>query len=165
MKIHTNKTQRVLHSTDISLYEILPSGVVFPKNANEVGEILNTTIKTNLSSKEKVTIHSRGAGTGTAGQSLGKGIIINFTRHMDHIIEIGDHYVDVEPGVLLGKLNIHLSKHGVFMPVDPSSMEVCSVGGMVANNSAGEKTLSFGQTERYVKKLKVIFSDGNEYEY
>ncbi|MCX6112458.1 MAG: FAD-binding protein, partial [Proteobacteria bacterium] len=104
-KLYKDKTQRVLQSTDTSLYEILPTGVVFPNNAQEVYEILRSVINSNLKSKDKITIHPKGAGTATAGQSLGKGIIINFTRHMNHIVKMENNYVDVEPGIILGKLN------------------------------------------------------------
>jgi FAD/FMN-containing dehydrogenase/ferredoxin len=171
LKLHKDKTQRVLHSSDISLYEILPSGVVFPQTAEEVEDVLRTVKALNASSKDKTTIHSRGAGTAAAGQSLGKGIVVNFTRSMNRIIEVdkinvdGDplndiHYVDTEPGVILGKLNKHLAKYGLFMPVDPSSIDVCSLGGMVANNSSGIHSYLYGDTKDYVLELEGYWADG-----
>jgi FAD/FMN-containing dehydrogenase len=170
-KLHKDKTQRVLHSTDISLYEILPSGVVFPMDEQEVEDILRYVNALNADSKEKTTVHSRGAGTAAAGQSLGKGIVVNFTRSMNRIIKVheggttsvgsaDDAYVDVEPGVILGRLNKHLSKYGLFMPVDPSSIDVCSVGGMVANNSSGIHSYLYGDTKDYVTELEGHWADG-----
>lgn len=154
MKLHQDKTQRVLYSTDISMFEILPSAVTFPRNHKDVENILKL-------SDRKITIHSRGTGTGTVGQSLGKGIIIDFSRHMNRIIEQSNTYVDVEPGIILGKLNEELNKRGLFVPVDPSSYDVCTVGGMVANNSSGIHSYLYGDTKDFVCELEGYWADGS----
>ena len=150
-----NKTERVLHSSDISIFEILPSGVFFPKNPKE--------LENTLLHSEANSIHPRGAGTSVAGQSLGKGLIIDFTKHMNKIIKISPNYVDVEPGALLGDLNKTLKDQGSFIPVDPSSAELCSVGGMVANNSSGIHSYLYGDTKDYVLELEGFYADGTSF--
>ncbi|MEI6093472.1 MAG: FAD-binding and (Fe-S)-binding domain-containing protein [bacterium] len=156
-KLYKDKAQRVLYSTDISMFEILPSGVFFPKNQKEV----ETLLRQNALSNEKLTIHARGAGTGTAGQSLGNGIIIDFSRYMNQIIETRETYVDVEPGIILGDLNQQLKTIDLFVPVDPSSGDVCTVGGMVANNSSGIHSYLYGDTKDYVSELEGFWADGS----
>ena len=149
-----SKTQRVLNSTDISMFEILPSEVLYPKNKNDIKKaILHAN-------KQNKTIHARGCGTSTAGQSLGNGLLIDFSRYMNKVININNNYIDVEPGIVLGKLNERLKPLKKFMPVDPSSADVCSVGGMVANNSSGIHSYLYGDTKDYVLGLEGYFVDG-----
>jgi FAD/FMN-containing dehydrogenase/ferredoxin len=148
-----NKSKRVLYSSDISIFELIPSGVFFPKNQKELQRtLLNTSAR---------SIHPRGAGTSAAGQSLGKGLVIDFTRHMNKIIKIASNYVDIEPGIILSELNKKLKEHGTFMPVDPSSEALCSVGGMVANNSSGIHSYLYGDTKDYVLELEGFYADGS----
>ena len=80
---------------------------------------------------------------------------------MNHILKMENNYVDVEPGIILGKLNIKLNKRGLFMPVDPSSSDVCSVGGMVANNSSGIHSYLYGDIKDYVTELEGYWADGS----
>ncbi|MFH1224100.1 MAG: FAD-binding oxidoreductase, partial [Pseudomonadota bacterium] len=129
--INRLKVLRVLEASDTSLYEIIPEGVLFPKNADDVKNIIIAAVNTG------VTVHPRGTGTSTAGQSLGNGIVLDFSKYMKNIVAVGNDYVDVEPGLILGKLNSYLEKRNVFIPVDPSSAAMCSVGGMVSNNASG----------------------------
>lgn len=147
-----NKAERVLHSSDISIFELVPSGVFYPKNLKELENTLLNTVAS--------TIHPRGAGTSAAGQSLGKGLVIDFTKHMNRVIKIDADHVDIEPGILLGDLNKELKKRGAFIPVDPSSEALCSVGGMVANNSSGIHSYLYGDTKDYVTELEGFYADG-----
>lgn len=151
---HSSKAQRVLHSTDVSMFQVLPSKVIYPKDNTEIKKAIEQAIKLS------VPIHARGCGTSTAGQSLGEGILMDFSRYMNKVLDIKDNYVDVEPGLILGDLNGTLRPKGVFMPVDPSSAEVCSVGGIVANNSSGIHSYMYGDTKDYVMGLEGFFADG-----
>ncbi len=155
MTKNISKVQRILHSTDISMFEVLPAKVICPKEKEDVKKAIKNA------KQEHLTVHARGCGTSTAGQSLGEGILMDFSRNMDGIIEIKDNYVDIEPGIVLGKLNETLRPLGLFMPVDPSSAEVCSVGGMVSNNSSGIHSYMYGDTKDYVIGLEGYFADGN----
>ena len=152
--IDTDLVQRVLYSTDISLYEIIPSGVATPKNEEEVKTLIDLCTNTGLS------ITARGSGTSTAGQAIGSGIIIDYSKHMNSIIAIEKDYVDVQPGIILAELNKELESHGLVFPVDPSSMDVCTIGGMVGNNSSGIHSFLYGDTKDYVIGLEGFWADG-----
>jgi len=153
--INTSKTERVLYASDVSIYEIIPCGVAFPKGPDEVRALLD------IANRENVPLHPRGTGTSTVGQSLGNGISIDFSKHMNKIMHIDKDYVDVEPGITLGKLNSVLEKKGLFMPVDPSSMNMCSVGGMVSNNASGIHSFLYGDTKDHVLGLEGFWADGS----
>jgi len=152
--------RRVLYSTDISLYEVIPSGVAIPKTEQDVKDVLEFCIANGLS------ITPRGSGTSTAGQAIGAGVIMDYSKFMNKMIHIhvstapGESYVDVQPGILLSQLNKELEKLGVFFPVDPSSMDVCTVGGMVGNNSSGIHSFLYGDTKDYVVGLEGFWADG-----
>ncbi len=137
------------------MFECIPKKIYYPKNKEELQKIL-IEAKNN-----KITIHPRGCGTSTAGQSLGHGVLIDTARYMNKILNIGKDYVEVEPGIILEELNKKLKLFGLFMPVDPSSHEVCSVGGMVSNNSSGIHSYLYGDTKDYVIGLEGYFSDTN----
>ncbi|HOW17093.1 MAG TPA: FAD-binding oxidoreductase, partial [bacterium] len=152
-----SKVQRVLYSTDISMFECVPKKIYYPKNKQELQKIL---IK---AKKNKITIHPRGCGTSTAGQSLGHGVLIDTARYMNRILHIGKDYVDVEPGIILEELNKKLKPFGLFMPVDPSSHEVCSIGGMVSNNSSGIHSYLYGDTKDYVIGIEGYFANTDSF--
>ena len=152
--INKDLLQRVLYSTDISLYEILPMGVAVPKTEQEVKNIMDICIQ------QGISVTPRGTGTSTAGQAIGSGIIIDYSKFMNKLLAVGNDYVDVQPGIVLSELNKQLKKHGLFFPVDPSSMEVCTIGGMVGNNSSGIHSFLYGDTKDYVVGLEGFWADG-----
>jgi len=152
--INTDLIQRVLYSTDISLYEMLPTGVATPRTEQEVKKILDICIQKGIS------VTPRGSGTSTAGQAIGDGIIIDYSKFMNNLLIVGKDYVDVQPGIILADLNEQLKKQGIFFPVDPSSMEVCTIGGMVGNNSSGIHSFLYGDTKDYVVGLEGFWADG-----
>jgi len=151
------------YSRDASLFEIKPKLVIFPKNSEDV----KTAVKWVNDNKEKdpsLSITARSAGTCMSGGSLNESVIIDFTRYMNRIIEVKDDYAIVEPGCFYRDFDKATRKIGKIMPTYTASREICAVGGMVANNAGGEKSIKYGKVENHIKKLKVIFSDGNEYE-
>ncbi len=148
-----------LNSRDASIFEITPEVVVSPKDSKDVGEI----VKYVLSSDKKLSITPRSAGTDMSGGSIGESIILDMTHHFNTIIDIENNTATVEPGVYYRDLEKILKKQGLLLPSYPASKNSCTVGGMTANNSSGEKTLSYGSTIRYVNSLKAVLSDGNEY--
>ncbi len=150
----------VAHSRDASLFEVMPKTVVFPRDADDVKALVRFV---HANPALKLSLTARAAGTDMTGGPLNESIIVDFTRHMNRIKEIGHGFVIVEPGLYYRDLERALAERGMLLPSYPASKNICAVGGMVANNSGGEKTLRYGKTERYVKRLKVVLSDGNEY--
>ncbi|MFY3741353.1 MAG: FAD/FMN-containing dehydrogenase/Fe-S oxidoreductase [Candidatus Nitrosomirales archaeon] len=149
--------QRCMYATDASAYEIMPKCVVLPKNTDDVIKVVKFAYDNNLA------VIARGGGTGLAGQAVGDGIIIDFTKYMNKILEINEkeNYVVVEPGIYKGILDVELNKHGKFLPPDPSSANYCALGGMIATNASGAHTVKYGSTIDYVLSLDVVLSNGD----
>lgn len=145
---------RQVYSVDASHYEVMPSIVVQPKDAHDVSKVCR------YASEKKTSVTARGAGTGLLGQSLTDGIVMDFTKHMNRVIEIGDRYIIVEPGIVKAVLDKELKKHGKFLPVDPASSNYCTIGGMIANNSSGVHGLGYGNTVDFLQDANVVFADG-----
>ncbi|HDJ89282.1 MAG TPA: FAD-binding oxidoreductase, partial [Thermoprotei archaeon] len=155
--VYWDRVMRALYSTDASIYEVMPLAVVFPKN---VGDVINVV---KYGYRNGVSIHARGAGSSLAGQAIGSGIILDFTKYMNRIIEMNveENYVWVEPGIVMEKLNEVLEKYGKFFPPDPASSHFCTIGGMIGNNASGMRSVKYGNTIDYVEELKVVLSNGD----
>lgn len=147
------------YSTDASIFKIRPKLIVFPKTSQDVEKLVEF-----VSSRKDLSIIPRSAGTDMSGGAIGEGIILDMTKYFNKIVSINDNSSVVEPGVYYKDFEVETLKKDLILPSYTASKDINTVGGMVANNSAGEKTLSFGQTQDYVEGLKVILSDGNEYE-
>ena len=145
---------REIYSVDASHYTIKPSMIACPSDESDVEEICQYCFSKSL------PITARGAGTGLLGQALSNSIIIDFTRHMNKILEVGTDYVVVQPGLVKGILDKELKKKGKFFPPDPASSNYCTVGGMIANNSSGAHCLAYGSTIDLLQELRVVYSDG-----
>lgn len=148
------------YSRDASLFEIQPKLVVQPIDTNDLKRLIAFVTANH---QRGLSLTARSAGTDMTGGPLTESIVVDMTRHFDRVIEIGDGYAVVEPGVHYRDFDRLTAKTGQQLPCYPASRELCTVGGMVANNSGGEKTLTYGKTERYVKELNVVLADGNEY--
>ena len=148
---------KVKYSKDASIFEITPQVVVYPKNSEDVKNIVKFATKNHLS------ITPRSGGTDMSGAAVGDSIVVDMTRYFNQVLEIGEGYALTQPGVFYRDFEKQTLEKGYLLPCYPASREICTVGGMVGNNSAGEKTLSFGQTHEYVEQLKMVLSDGNEY--
>ena len=146
---------REIYSVDASNYVIKPSLIFHPQDDNEVLQIMM------YAQKKGVSITCKGAGTGLVGQSLGSGIVIDFARKMNKILEITDDHVIVQPGVVKTVLDIELRKRGKFLPPDPSSSNYCTIGGMIANNASGPHGLGYGSIIDYVDAVNIIYADGS----
>ena len=145
---------REIYSVDASNYVIKPSLIFQPRDDDEILQIMT------YAKKNGISITCKGAGTGLVGQSLGSGIIIDFARKMDKILEISDEYVIVQPGVVKSVLDIELRKRGKFLPPDPSSSNYCTLGGMIANNASGPHGLGYGSIIDYIDAVNIIYADG-----
>jgi len=153
-EILSDSWSRDIYSVDASHYTIRPSMIACPTDESDVKEICHYCFA------KSISITARGAGTGLIGQSLSNGVIIDFTRHMNKILEVGPDYVDVQPGLVKGILDKELKKKGKFFPPDPASSNYCTVGGMIANNSSGAHCLAYGNTIDLLQELRVVYSDG-----
>lgn len=147
------------YSRDASLFEVRPQVVVFPKDAEDIKDLVNFA----NDNPEKISLTARSGGTDMSGGVLTESVVVDVTRHLNRIKEIGNNFAVVQPGVYYRDFEKETLKHNLLLPSYPASREICAVGGMVANNSGGEKTLAYGKTEDYVMELRVVLSDGNEY--
>ena len=148
-------------STDGSILAVQPAVVVYPRSENDVRKVTRFTWQ--LAERGRVIpITARGAGTDQAGAALGSGIIIAFPAHMHRILELDDKsgVVVVEPGTNYGRLQQALHTHERFIPPYPPSLEYSTIGGAVANNASGEKSVKYGSTRDFVKSLRVVLANG-----
>ena len=145
---------RDLYSTDSSWYKVIPVGVVSPANVEDVQTLVE------YCAKNDIALIPRGAGTGLAGQAIGYGIIVDFSRLMNQVVSHTSDSVTVQPGVILASLNQHLGLHEKFFPIDPASSSLCTLGGMIATNAAGAHGIKYGATKDFVRELTVVLANG-----
>ena len=153
-EILSDSWSRKIYSVDASSEFITPSVITCPDDEYDIQKICQ------YSFSKGVSITARGAGTGLLGQSLSDDIIIDVTKHMNKIIEIGDDYIIVQPGQVKAVLDNELKKRGKFFPPDPASSNYCTIGGMIANNSSGAHCLGYGSTIDFIQEISVVYSDG-----
>ncbi|HVY35882.1 MAG TPA: FAD-binding oxidoreductase [Candidatus Paceibacterota bacterium] len=151
------------YSRDASLLEVEPRVVVFPTDAVDIARIVHY-VAGKKPSDPTLSITLRGAGTDMGGGAINESIIVDTTRHMHAIISVDEKKGIVEPGCFYRDFEKETLRHGSIMPAYPASKDLCTVGGMTANNSGGEKSIKYGKVERYVKRQRVIFTDAKEYE-
>jgi FAD/FMN-containing dehydrogenase len=179
--IENNEEALKSYSHDASLLEVKPEIVLFPKDSSDIKSLVKW-VNDNKENYPHLSITPRSAGTCMSGGAIGESIILDFTRYMNkieniekvntfsilpkyphsHVVEIsgvavvepGCYYRDFEPATLAKEL---------LLPCYTASKSLNALGGMIGNNSAGEKTLNYGKTEDYIKELQVVFSDGREY--
>lgn len=152
---------REYFATDASIFRVLPAFAVYPRNENDVRKTARFTWQ--LAERGRVLpMTARGAGTDEAGAAIGNGIIISMPAHMNRILELDTKSGDVvvEPGLNYGKLQQTLQTHNRWLPPFPASIEYSTIGGAVANNAAGEKSIKYGSTREYVKGLRVVLANG-----
>lgn len=149
-------------SHDASLLEVRPKIVLFPRTAEDIRAVVHF-VRINKATYPDLSVTVRSAGTCMAGGPLNDSIIMDVTRFMHGILELTPEYARVLPGTFYRDFEPEAARLGVLLPCYTASKNLNTIGGMVGNNSAGEKTLKYGKTENYVLELKAIFSDGNEY--
>jgi FAD/FMN-containing dehydrogenase len=150
-------------SRDASVFEVKPTIVVAPDGVEDLSKLVTFVGDYNTAHQDKLSLTPRAAGTDMSGGPLTTSIALDMTRHFHRFKEIGSDYAVVEPGMYYRDFEKETLKHDLLMPAYTSSREICTVGGMVANNAGGEKSLTYGKVERYVRRLKVVLSDGKEY--
>jgi len=155
--VRCDRLSRALYATDASVYQIVPLMVAFPATAADVAAAVA------VCDRFQVPITARGCGTSQAGQSIGPGVILDCSKHFDHVLEInaGERWVRVEPGCILDDLNRALAPHGLLFAPDVSTSNRATIGGMIANNSCGARSVLYGKTIDHVLELKTVLSDGS----
>lgn len=151
----------VKYSKDYSIFQIKPAAVVFPRDAADLKNLVKF-VKEKKRAGENISLTARSAGTDMSGGPLTDSIVIVFERYFNKIKKITDTYAIVQPGVYFRDLEKELNKKNLLYPPYPASKDICAVGGMIANNSGGEKTLAYGKTEDYVEEIKMVTADGRE---
>lgn len=160
-EVMTSADARKYFSTDGSILTLTPSFIVYPRSENDVRKAARFTWQ--LAERGRVIpITARGAGSDLSGASLGNGIMLSFPAHMHHILELDDKNgtITVEPGALYGKVQQALHTHDRFLPPYPASLEYTTIGGAVANNASGEKSIKYGCTRDFVRSLRVVLANG-----
>jgi anaerobic glycerol-3-phosphate dehydrogenase C subunit len=147
---------RTIYSSGACIYSVRPMVIVQPRHREDVVQCVR------YAAKNGIPLTARGGGTGRAGQGIGEGIILDFMRYMNQVLEIDPEkkWVRVQPGVILGRLNAVLKPMKKFFPIDPSTTDYCALGGMIANNSSGPHAIKYGATRDYVESLEVVLSTG-----
>ena len=160
-EVRFDDTSRHLYSTDASHYRITPLGVVIPKTVAD----LRATVQ--IAAELNVPITARGAGTSLTGQSIGAGIVLDCSKYLNAVGEIDavGRRVSVEPGVVLEHFNAKLAPHGLMFGPDVATINRATLGGMIGNNSAGARSVLFGQTVDHVRALTAILADGSMPEF
>lgn len=151
-----------LYSHDASLFEVKPQLIVCPKDTKDVQRLVALVSK---SKKEwpQLSVTARSAGTDMSGGAINDSIIVDFNKYLTHIEHVSADEARAQPGVFYRDFEKATLEHGAFMPAYPASRDLCTIGGMVANNSGGEKSLEYGKVLNFVKELRVVFADGKEY--
>lgn len=154
--VRADGTTRALYSSDASLYRVPPTTVVFPRAIDEVATVLD------VCRAEGVPLTARGAGTSVAGNAVGPGVVLDFSRHLGRVLDVDPERrtAVVEPGVVQANLQRAVAPHGLRFGPDPSTHNRCTVGGMIGNNACGARTLGYGRTSDNVVGLDLLTGAG-----
>lgn len=150
------------YSHDASMFELRPKLVVKPKDSADV-QTLVKLVADRKAAHHDLSLTARSAGTDMAGGAINESVIVDFNAHFTKIERVTATEAQTQPGVFYRDFEKETLKLHALMPSYPASRELCTVGGMVANNSGGEKSLEYGKVEDFVNELRVVFADGNEY--
>ncbi|MBV9139871.1 MAG: FAD-binding oxidoreductase [Pseudonocardiales bacterium] len=156
-EVGTDPATRALYATDASNYRVPPRAVVLPRCAEDVGAVLA------ICREQGVPLTARGAGTSIAGNAIGPGVILDFSRHLDAVLELDPsaRLARVQPGVVLDTLQAAAAPHGLRFGPAPSSHSRCTLGGMIGNNACGTHSVAWGTTAGNVEELLVVLPEGS----
>ncbi|MCG8467590.1 MAG: FAD-binding protein [Gemmatimonadetes bacterium] len=147
---------RGLYAADASIYRADPLGVVIPRSVRDVETVVQ------IAGDYDTSVVPRGAGTSQSGQSIGRGLVVDTSRHLSRVLDFdpAGRRVVVEPGVVLDRLNAFLRPHGLFFPIDVATSSRATLGGMAGNNSAGSRSIRYGHMVEHVRGLEAVLADG-----
>ncbi len=152
------RAARGRYATDASIYQIMPLGVVVPKDQADL------LLALEIARDSKVPVLGRGAGTSQCGQTVGEALVIDTSKWLNNIVHFDAEArtVTVEPGVVLDHLNAWLKPHGLWFPVDVSTSAQCTIGGMAGNNSCGSRSMEYGIMVHNVDAIDAVLADGHQ---
>jgi FAD/FMN-containing dehydrogenase/Fe-S oxidoreductase len=156
--IRFDRYSRLLYSTDASIYQIEPIGVVLPRHKGDVQAVLE------LARKLGISILPRGGGTSLAGQAVGHSIVLDFSKYMQNVVRVNKEelWCRVQPGLVQDELNAYVRGMGLQFGPDTSTSNRATIGGMIGNNSSGAHSLTYGKTLDHVVEVTVLLADGSE---
>ena len=156
-EIRDDPLSRTLYATDASIYQMFPDAVVLPRSAADVAAAVRTCVK------HGVPLTARGAGTGLTGGAVNRGLQLDCSRFLNRILHVDAEHrtVRVEPGVVLDELNAELKQHGLQFAPDVATSNRATIGGMIANNSCGARSVRYGRTVDHVLHVDVVLGDGS----
>ncbi|MDI9865699.1 FAD-linked oxidase C-terminal domain-containing protein [Flectobacillus sp. DC10W] len=156
-----HQAQKLIYSTDASVYQEKPIAVAIPKNTSDIQTLIR------FANEYRVTLIPRSAGTSLAGQVVGKGIIVDISKYLNQILEVNvdERWVRVQPGVIRDDLNAYLKPYGLLFGPETSTSSRAMIGGMIGNNSCGLHSIVWGDTRTHLLEAKVLLSDGSETEF
>lgn len=153
-EIRCDDTFLEMYSTDASIFQVKPLAVVRPKRTSDVASTVQ------YAAENQLPVHARGAGTGMAGESLGRGIVIDFAHGMRRILETGDDWVRVQPGVVLSNLNRHLAQRDRIFGPDPATRSVTTMGSVIALDASGSHWPQHGSARDHILELQAVLATG-----
>ncbi|HYD93662.1 MAG TPA: FAD-binding oxidoreductase [Candidatus Paceibacterota bacterium] len=159
-EVRNDPETRKQFSRDMSIFERTPSVVVFPKDTQDVAELVKAIAGAKKEGAD-VSVTGRSAGTDMSGGPLTTSVVAVFTKYMNKMLAIGDGRATCEPGTYDRDFEKAVGEKGYLLPSYPASRNIAAIGGLVNNNSGGERTLEYGKTDRYVEELEVVLSDGS----
>ncbi len=156
-EVRFDSYSRLLYSTDASMYQVEPIGVVIPRHADDV----RATIE--IANRRDVPLLPRGGGTSLTGQSVNRAVVLDFTPRMAGVLEVNEEelWAHVEPGLVQDELNQHVRSQGLLFGPDTSTSNRATIGGMLGNNSGGAHSIAYGLTVEHVIELTAILADGS----
>ncbi|MGB3945446.1 MAG: FAD-binding oxidoreductase, partial [Candidatus Saccharimonadales bacterium] len=161
-ELSTDNETREFYSHDASLFELKPEVVGFPKDAEDLKSVVKF-INKHKKEHPHLSVTPRSRGTDMSGAAIGDSILLDVSKHMTALLKVTSEQATVQPGMMYKDFEVQTLKHGSLLPSYPASRDMASVGGMMSNNSGGEKSLEYGKTDNFVTELKMILADGNEY--
>ncbi|MEX0919506.1 MAG: FAD-binding oxidoreductase [Parcubacteria group bacterium] len=161
-EVYDDHTVLERYSRDASLFRVRPKLVVFPKDVEDMKNLVKFVTKQKKKNPD-LSLTVRAAGSCMSGGSLNESIVADITRHWNNLLETEEESIVTETGVFYRNFEKKTLEKNLILPCYTASKNLCAMGGMIANNSAGEKTLRYGKMENFILESKVIFADGNEY--
>ncbi len=161
--VHSDFASRLINATDNSVYQLLPQCVVAPRTSDDVALIARIAAGSDY---RTLSFTPRGGGTGTNGQALTEGLVVDLSRHLNGILELNkaEGWVRVQPGVVLDQLNAFLKPHGLFFAPTVSPSSRATLGGMIATDACGKGSRIYGKTSGHIHSLSLVLSDGTRFE-
>jgi FAD/FMN-containing dehydrogenase/Fe-S oxidoreductase len=155
-EVRFDRVSRGLYATDASIYQIQPVGVVIPRDGRDIDAVID------VCAHEGVPVLARGGGTSQCGQTVGEAVVVDTSKYLREIValDVEARTVRVQPGIVLAQLNAALRPHGLFFPVDPSTANRATIGGMTANNSSGARSIRYGNMVHNVRAIDAVLADG-----